>query len=347
MGRLPLVWGATHDRNHHRRADLAAQGPRPVRTCYRRSRRRERCRRTGGRGADGRYDAPSGTTRRPSRQAAGAAHRPHGEASRPAPVTPIVTRRRGSERKTCSALPARLSLLAMRSGPGTPVTGAPTDVGQSRGGGDGLVEPPAWSCERPHAGTNTRGARRHPPAGRTGGGCLQGDSRPLRIHGSTSDLGRQAGRDQPQDRLPRGALPSHHLLFDRDGRHAGHGFRAQDLDLRPDGSDPESAQARRQYQGHPGGDRCGALINLPTRTNLDEDEPWPIARRKSEGELMSFGSKEGAAGMLKNTGSELKERLGEARHRLIPGSAQPWAASANTPANASAVWLRSWLPASR
>ena len=109
MGRLPLVWGATHDRNHQRRADLAAQGPRPVRTCDRRSCRRERCRRTGSRGADGGHDAPSGTTRRPSRQAAGAAHRPHREASRKAPVTPVPTRRRGSERKTCSALPARLS----------------------------------------------------------------------------------------------------------------------------------------------------------------------------------------------------------------------------------------------
>jgi hypothetical protein len=34
---------------------------------------------------------------------------------------------------------------------------------------------------------------------------------------------------------------------------------SQDLDLRPDGSDPESAQARRQYPGHPSGDRCGSL----------------------------------------------------------------------------------------
>jgi len=42
---------------------------------------------------------------------------------------------------------------------------------------------------------------------------------------------------------------------------------------------------------------------------------------------MSCGTKAGAAGMLKNTGSELKERLGEVRHRLIPGSAQPWAKS--------------------
>jgi hypothetical protein len=48
MGRLPLVWGATHDRNRHRRADLAAQGPRPVRTCYRRSCHRKRCCRTRG-----------------------------------------------------------------------------------------------------------------------------------------------------------------------------------------------------------------------------------------------------------------------------------------------------------
>src|SRR5687768_11102443 len=51
---------------------------------------------------------------------------------------------------------------------------------------------------------------------------------------------------------------------------------------------------------------------------------------------MSCGTKAGAAGMLKNTGSELKERLGDVCHRLIPGSAQPWTASANTPANASA-----------
>src|SRR5215212_1824625 len=61
------------------------------------------------------------------------------------------------------------------------------------GGGDGLVKPPAWSCERPHARTNSGGARRHPPAGRTGGGCLQGHSRPLRIHRSTSDSRRQQG----------------------------------------------------------------------------------------------------------------------------------------------------------
>ena len=40
-------------------------------------------------------------------------------------------------------------------------------------------------------------------------------------------------------------LPSHHLLFDRDGRHAGHGFGAEDLDLWPDGSDSEIAKARR------------------------------------------------------------------------------------------------------
>ena len=187
----------------------------------------------------------SGTTRRPPRQAAGEAHRPHGDASRPTPVTPVPTRWRGRERKTCSAFPARLSLPALhtirrmsrdnRRGrtperlrpfgnaqrPQHCVTGAPTDVGHSIGGGDGLVEPPAWSCERPHARANARGTRRHPPAGGTGGGCLQGHSRPLRIHRSTSDLGRQAGRDQPEDQLPRGALPSHHLLFDRDGRHAG------------------------------------------------------------------------------------------------------------------------------
>jgi hypothetical protein len=55
----------------------------------------------------------------------------------------------------------------------------------------------------------------------------------------------QAGCYQPEDRLPRGALPSHHLLFDRDGWHAGHGFGAEDLDLWPDGSDSENAKARR------------------------------------------------------------------------------------------------------
>jgi hypothetical protein len=37
---------------------------------------------------------------------------------------------------------------------------------------------PAWSCERPHARTN--GPRRHPPAGGTGGGCLQGHRDPRR-----------------------------------------------------------------------------------------------------------------------------------------------------------------------
>jgi len=45
--------------------------------------------------------------------------------------------------------------------------------------------------------------------------------------------------------LPRDSIPSHHLLFDRDGWHAGHGFGAEDLDLWPHGSDPENAKARR------------------------------------------------------------------------------------------------------
>ena len=58
-------------------------------------------------------------------------------------------------------------------------------------------------------------------------------------------FGRQAGCYQPEDRLPRDPIPSHHLLFDRDGRHAGHGFGAEDLDLWPNGSDPENAKARR------------------------------------------------------------------------------------------------------
>ena len=69
------------------------------------------------------------------------------------------------------------------------------------------------------------------------------------------------------------------------------------------------------------------------------------SEEKNEGELMSCGTEEGAAEMLKNTGSELKERLGEVRHQSTPQSAQ--AASANTSANASAVRLRLWLRAIR
>jgi hypothetical protein len=69
--------------------------------------------------------------------------------------------------------------------------------------------------------------------------------RDLFIHRSTSDSRRQAGCYQPENQLPRGPLPSHHLLFDRDGRHAGHGFGAEDLDLWPNRADPENAKAGR------------------------------------------------------------------------------------------------------
>ena len=69
---------------------------------------------------------------------------------------------------------------------------------------------------------------------------------------------------QPEGRLPRSALPRHHLLFNRDGRHAGHGFRAEDLDLWPHGSDPENAQARCKYPRYPDGHRRGSLsTSLP------------------------------------------------------------------------------------
>ena len=56
----------------------------------------------------------------------------------------------------------------------------------------------------------------------------------------------------------------------------------------------------------------------------------------------SFGSEEDASGMLRITGTKPKERSREVRHQLTSELTQPWAGSANTRANASAVRLRSW-----
>ena len=75
----------------------------------------------------------------------------------------------------------------------------------------------------------------------------------------TSDPGGQTGPHQPEGRLLGRSLQGHHLLFDRNGRHAGHGFGAKDLDIWPRRSDPEDAQARGKYSRYPGCHRRGSL----------------------------------------------------------------------------------------
>ena len=104
---------------------------------------------------------------------------------------------------------------------------------------------------------------RHPPARRTGGGCLQGHSRPLRIHRSTFDSGRQAGcftsRKINYLVVPYRAITSYWIETA--------GTLDMDSELKiwtsSGRTDPIQKTLKRgaNIRGYPGGHRCGSLSN--------------------------------------------------------------------------------------